>query len=456
MDWMMNMHRSVAFGKQAGNLPYVLIDIDKKTYRSPQWGGGEPVQTPRDRLGDLITYALQSGANYVVVDIALDGRLGVEEQALVERLAGLQASGTWNANQHLLLVRTFQDYSDDGMLLQKMRPGIGELAPLALPNVHSVAPLFLMSSDRILREWLLWHVACTSASEGAASRWRIIPSVQLQVLQLQRVGTGTAPWLEPKSLHLSQDSNDALSQACSGEPADLQRQKQALVELDHHLRSWFATLLQAGDGSHGETPAAKASHGNDGLSSRIVFTLPWAGEVDTSVQVPRIKHPQRGDELPLLRIVPAALVINGQPPPFDLKGSLAVIGASYEESHDLVFTPLGRMPGSLVLINATNSLLGNGVVHAPSPITTWGVALALIMLISLVTAAIHSIVGVVLALVVVLISLLPISFYLFSIGLWLDFALPLIAVVLHRLIENLHENYRALTHAKPQDSNANH
>jgi len=42
-----------------------------------------------------------------------------------------------------------------------------------------------------------------------------------------------------------------------------------------------------------------------------------------------------------------------------------VIGASFAESRDRHLTPLGEMPGTLVLINAIQSLYQHGELTAP-------------------------------------------------------------------------------------------
>lgn len=64
-----------------------------------------------------------------------------------------------------------------------------------------------------------------------------------------------------------------------------------------------------------------------------------------------------------------------------IKGSIVIIGGSYQKSNDFHETPLGEMPGSLIIINAIHSLQIEG---ANKPFPLWAVLLILTAIVFLI------------------------------------------------------------------------
>lgn len=134
-------------------------------------------------------------------------------------------------------------------------------------------------------------------------------------------------------------------------------------------------------------------------------------------------------------------------------GRVVVIGASYEESHDFHMTPAGRVPGSLWIINAIESLMEHGQVQEAHKALRY-----LSLLVFIIVAAIWfpsrwsrwldsvipppltpPLTGIVLFIVMA-----PLSIFLFRHGEWLDFGVPFLGMdLLNRWLVWLHREHSA-------------
>ena len=104
-------------------------------------------------------------------------------------------------------------------------------------------------------------------------------------------------------------------------------------------------------------------------------------------------------------------------------------------------TPVGDMPGAMVIVNAIDSLRAHGQLAPPSLMVKLLVEALLIILMSLVFARFSSVLGLLVSGAAVLVLLIPFSFYFFQWGVWVDFSLPLLAVQLHEVVAEV-EEYR--------------
>jgi len=91
------------------------------------------------------------------------------------------------------------------------------------------------------------------------------------------------------------------------------------------------------------------------------------------------------------------------------------------------------MPGALIVANAVQSLGHHGELRTPDLALTIAIEAGLIFAISLFFALFDSFLGSLLSALAVLLVLLPASLLAFRSGLWLSFAIPLIAIVVHKL-----------------------
>ncbi len=115
------------------------------------------------------------------------------------------------------------------------------------------------------------------------------------------------------------------------------------------------------------------------------------------------------------------------------KDKIVVIGSSYSDGGDLHSTPLGTMPGGLVIINAIHSLLQYG---AMKPSFAWhkGWAILFIIVVSILLTFVNKSFWVILFSAIGVILLTLISAFLFVENVWINFALPLLAIHIHQMV----------------------
>jgi hypothetical protein len=379
IDWLIRMQWGVTGGEPGA--AYVFLDIDEPTYRA--WG--EPFHVPRDRLLALIRHAVDGGAALVVVDIDLS-KPGSDPRAAARLKQYLEAY-TGPDRPPLLLARFFRAPLDpEGPGFYQERESFLDEAVAASPRLHWGSPLFVLDRDRLLRRWRLWEPTCR---DGAPA---VVPSIQLLSVALWRDPDGGADRLD--------EALAKLAPADCAQPMDQD--------------SGPATLRVAG---------LALSTAPSGLGERILYTLPWR-------LGPGEAYPRTPEGSPVLAVRSARPIADEGPPVASegLKGRVVVIGSSFADSRDLYHTPLGLMPGAMILINATRSLQTHGELEPPPWYVKLPVEILLIVLMSLVFALMSSFWGMVVSSVAVVIALLPLSFLFFRTGVWLDFAIPLMAV----------------------------
>ncbi len=385
--------------------PFVLLNIDEPTYRA--WG--EPFHIPRDHLRKLIDYAVQGGAALVIVDIDLSqrGHDPTADQQLQDYLAHYGTTG----KPPLLLARAFRPPLPDQAIRHfterrsflEADPGIADS-----PLIHWGATLFELDQNRVLRRWRLWQVTCDAQGQPTA-----VPSLQLLAVALL-----AQPGADPRQVtnDLRQQLQTVLPTACDAPP------------------------MVAG---HGETITIAGlilSARPEGLAQRILYELTW--RLQPGQAYPSLPGPD-GSRLPLLSVFSALPMTRSDSKPVAkeaVAGRVVIIGGSFWESRDLQLTPLGLMPGVLVLINAIHSLQQHGEMTPPPLYLKLLITVLLILMISLTFTRLHSFRAMVVASLAIIIGLLPVSYYWFKTGVWLDFVIPLCAVMLHWMAARFEEH----------------
>ena len=145
--------------------------------------------------------------------------------------------------------------------------------------------------------------------------------------------------------------------------------------------------------------------------------------------------PTRAGEYLLLATLSALRITEAEQPISTalLTDRIVVIGGSFAESQDIHLTPLGAMPGALIIINAFQSLTEHGELEA---IPLWLVLLietVLIVVMSIAFIVYRNFWGQIISGLFILLVLLPISYALFRHGVWISFALPLLAVQIRQI-----------------------
>ncbi|EDN66545.1 membrane protein [Beggiatoa sp. PS] len=273
-----------------------------------------------------------------------------------------------------------------------IRPSfLDEAVENSMPYVQWASTAFHRNYyDRMVRHWWLWQSACTAQRQPT-----VIPSMQLLAATLIRNGISQQENFE-KTLQSFQPQN------CE----------------DTSTTKALPNQIQIGDFTN--------STGFFGIKQRVMFSMPWI----TQEKPPKVELHDQAQQV-AMRIVSAQYYDN---PLFaqQLAGSIVVIGGSYQEGHDIHWTPLEEMPGALIIINAIHTLLEYGELQ-PLPMAVKILTyLILVVLMSFILARFGYSRGTFILALFVIFILIPSSILLFRFGIWLDFMLPL-AVVMHLL-----------------------
>lgn len=408
-----------------------LIDVDDITWRDPRWGGGEPVLSPREGLARLIDLAFARGASLVVLDVLAEPAAVAASQDGEHLLAEtIERALATDQRRGLVLVRSVrapvttrlvdqEARADRGLYFSEMRASVplDSLSARSGGRVVAAAPYFAYSNDHVLRDWQLFQVVCDRAADGESGTLRVMPSVQLAVLAWrQRWAAERLPWLQghgpcrpfPPSEPASADA-ESRYRASSYGGADFVR-----LERDVQIKAWNQIRELAG------------------TRLALPATPPVAGSLNNRVVFRYLNAP---------RSIPAHSLLWGESQPMlDLKGDVVVIGQTYAESGDHHPTPLGVMPGATVLVNAIDSLSRHGVIQKPALHVKALVLVIEIVVVAGIYALGGAVLGQFLATLAAIVLLIPVSAILFQHGVWLTFALPLLAIQAHAWFDLLREH----------------
>lgn len=378
LDWLIGLQRGLAIPEGVHARPFVFYDIDDATMAA--WG--DPLFTPRDKLATLVDAALQQAPAALVVDVEL-WRGTAQDAALI---AVLRDHASKADAPLLVLLPGFRQTDDEGNGARLvLRPsGIEAVLPPSARRIWA-SPLFEADRDGQFRHWKLWQAYCTPNGDSG-----MIPSVQIAVLAGLHADAGNAGLAQALAMHRPRE--------CGGPPPP------------------EAGALHVGD----LTLDTKASD----YGQRILFSIPWKlGPDESRPEVMVDGRPWR-----LLTVVPAKAVTEGGIRPTVAPGHIAVIGASNQDARDIHATPLGMLPGSLILINAMHSVITHGQVRAPSLALQLITSLVLLSTMSFIFARFPSVVGTIATFAVLLLVLVPLSIYFFRYGIWIDFAIPALVI----------------------------
>jgi len=386
------LQRVTGFRQGRDDLRFAMLDMDEMSYRHKTWN--EPYHAPRDKVLRLIQFAVKGRASIIIVDVDLTKK-GSDKQADAELMAYLNAYPA--SAPPLILMRPKR-----ARLGGDLR-GAGEFRPSLMKqsdhaNIFYAQPLFQRDNrDRVVRRWILMEPGCFNG-KGLA-----LPSVQLltyAILRDKRVGGGHR---FTDSLYRSLDNNRPTG--CAQGPFKPARRP-----------------LMVG----------KIRFNQNARAERLIYTIQWpklslGGEDGGGAAY----------EAHDLNTIPAAFVTDRNYKGYDeVSGRVTIIGASYEASHDLHLTPLGLMPGSLIIINAVKSLSLFQQISQPSLYLRLPLLLGFVLMISVVFSYVNNFLKLIVVVPLVLLAFVPISFWLFKYGVWFDFGLLLLAIKLqHSLMD---------------------
>lgn len=425
----------------------VLIEVDAASWRSTAWGGGEPDRAPRDAMLKLIDYAFALGARQVVLDILVEDRSSrapgapaarVEDQAFAQGLEKLLESPHFDPQRRLVLVRTERRPlpDDEHSHFPELRHSqvVDSVIEKSGGRIVVAAPYFRISTDLVLRDWELFKVVCERPREPGAGAnppglVRVVPSVQLVTAAFD-LGLDTGA-LSPPMGKLARGDIGVTS--CSPFPLMLD---QSPSPVDGPVQECELTQ---------DRPGVCRAEAKDEAGLRQRY---WSGVQQVFAErAPLGALPKGGDpgnrvmfRLAMEDVVrlPAMELLKGQAPERQrfaslLKDRVVVIGQTYEEAGDSFVTPLGRIPGAAVLVNAVHSMSRHGLMQPPASLQIYGVSIFLIVIVGYVFARWSSMVGTIIASAAVVLTAGVGSFFLFAHGVWLDFAAPIVGIQIHKL-----------------------
>lgn len=425
MDLAMQLRQNIIPAMEDKKIPgFVFIDVDNASHH--QWN--EPLITPRDKIKNLIAAAVQGQAKLVVVDYDLSRSIPVEagaplhsdDQALKDYLASY-ASEHCQANKScppIILLRTFQSSSKSIPILRVSF--LDEAVQQSAPYVQWGTAVFYRSIyDQYVRRWRLWDTVCIENQPA------VIPSIELLAAALIR---NKYPLTEgTSSLTPTQTQMLLKKRLAEFQPENCQHKKE-LAELPTQIE--IGELIVNTD--------------KRGIHQRVIFSLSWLVE-GKPPELPHLQFDKSNTPPPILTILSAR---NYAKLPVDtnkinvFQDKVVILGTSSSRGRDIYLTPLGKMPGAMIIINAIHSLLEYEMIES---VPLWaqhiGMVLLILMMSWLFTRS-GSFVAMLLSGGVIIFLLLPITIALFRYGVWLDFALPLLVVQFYRMATNFDELHK--------------
>jgi len=408
MDWLMRTTQQNMPPAQIKNIPqFVWLDIDDETYK--QWG--EPLFTPRDRLLKLIKGGVLAEARLIIVDIDLSrtisgngNKLHLHDKDIVDYLGKYPIY--CNSHPHcppIILARRFAVLSG-GIETQyrKVFPELEQVVEESAYHIQWAAPLFSLSDDYVLRHWKVWQPFCVDGKPAVMASIEVTAGVFLKKDTPQQVKKILAEKLQPLQPH-----------ACINDKIQYSHNTPEQIKLGQ----WnFSTDRYS-------------------IPQRIRYSMPWSMEGKKTAEfLWKTRKGQTEGEFIILRRLPVQQFLEQQNAlQKGLKDSIVIIGGSYAEGRDHYQTPLGLMPGALVIINAVHSLLEYGIIKPISNLSKWLIVVILVVLMSIILLCVPFILGQFFNLLVVLVMLLS-SIILFRFGYWLDFTIPIVFAQLYQII----------------------
>lgn len=376
LDWLSRLVTNTSLAPQP-HQPLFMIEVDEATYM--QWG--EPWLTPADKIADMLVRLIPARPAQIIVDFDLSRR---EDLAPLIKVLSEYARDEDRQTQ-LVFMKTQSLVGNSSHVIPSFRESSLDALIAASDELHWAAPLFRPDKDGVIRNWQLIVGGCR---EGELE---LLPSVQLLSVLLEY-----------------------------GREA---------VALSDQLIRGSQTDCQQTPHFDGEIPLGQnkviAFAGSD-LRHRIIYALPPAPQ-DGYLSIE-----WKGVSLPALTSISAKALLASSTPPTAglLDGSIVIIGATHPDSGDIHQTPLGAMTGALILANSIVALQGLDQVERPPLWLILLIEFVLVLGTSWLFLKMSPYTATMVSAALIIVVVVPLSLLAFSQGVWLDFALPVLAVQL--------------------------
>lgn len=414
MDLMMGLYKNVIPPAKEKEPPFVLLDIDDETLLS--WSKpNEPLSyIPLVWLKNLIDTAVQAKARLIIVDVDLNESLKPHKQELWKYL-----------KDHVTKCRKENQLTCSPIILARavdsskypVRPLTGFFEDVvSAPYVQwGSTEFYSFEAPDLARRWKLWEPTCTRGKGQPG----MLPSIELLAMGIIR--------------DCSKNIQDTLSQF----------QPQNCNDNDNNdnevILPTSVTLC-----------GLEMSSNPYSVQQRIMYRIPWLDTEKTLGKETNISgklvekfavYYDGANEVPVLKVFSAQSYAEKLKLPEDLKAikailadKIVVIGASYHSMNkpDFFSTPIGEMPGALVIINATYALLQGLIIK---PVSLWSIVVVLIIIFSLLSSVPERWMHLGQAgIIIIIIVLLGCSIILLESAIWLNIAVPVAIIETFRII----------------------
>lgn len=419
IDFIMQFYQDIIPEMEKKKIPaFIFLDVDDVSRQ--QWD--DPLVTPREKIKNLIATAVQGQASLVVVDydlnrpipVAAGAPLHFGDQALKTYLANYASQHcqeTENSCPPILLARTFQLPTDS---IPKPRLGfLEEAVEQSAPYVQWGTVQFERSDyDQRVRRWRLWEPVCVENQPA------MIPSIELLAAALIR---NQDPLTAGNSALTPAETQALLNKRLTEfQPENCQHEEEP-IELSSQIQMGDLTI----------------NTDQQGIFQRVRFSFSWPAD-----KKPGLDYFQYDQSGQLALAVLSAHHYAKLPVESDIsvfKNNIVIIGSSSPQTRDIYPTPLGEMPGAMIIVNAIHSLLEYGVIKpVPSGVKVV-LMVILIFVMSWLFTRLNPFMSMILLIFLIGVVVLPIAIALFRYGVWLDFALPLLVVQIYQMTADLDE-----------------
>ncbi|RKZ84211.1 MAG: hypothetical protein DRR16_15345 [Candidatus Parabeggiatoa sp. nov. 3] len=404
MDWLMQLNQNIIPPIQNNNIPpVVVLDIDDKTY----YDWGEPLFTPRERLKNMIKATVEAKARLVIVDLEVSqktpvegSRLHPDDQALKTYLESYIIECKRKIDNSvcptIILKRTFSTKSSPVPIL---RTGfLDEVVAQGAPYVQWASKQFYPAGDQVVRRWKLWQPACTADNQP-----EVVPSIELLAMSLVKEDC------------ITQDVQNALRsflpEDCDKDYAPLQKSLPETFNL-------CGLPINTKD--------------RWGINQRIMYRMSWLVD-DEPPQLPYFVTDKTA--IPVLTIFSAQPYTESLPQASldALTDSIVVIGGSYREGRDIQLTPVGDMPGALLIVNVIHSVLQHEEIEL-SPTGKLLTTVLFLVILSILFGMFPFWWSMTISGILTIFVLLPLTMVFVHYGMWFNIALPLIVVSIYQMV----------------------
>ena len=306
-------------------IPTVLVDIDDITYQ--QWN--KPERTPRDRLGALIRRVADEGARVIIVDIDLRSPSS-NDDSLRQALESIEKADIL-IPRILAPSRTRQD-----VLIYDTTP-FDDLEKKE--NIWFADAGFDTDFDRVTRKHSAWRDKAGPDRPTPVERIVPIPTIGFLASRL------ADPRKADDRLRLVCAFKSTVPDSCRDNPTPSFSLASARLHSTTEPSPDFAIVFDVT---------------NSDLLGGVSHAVNYEAE-GRHVQLPQVTR------LSAFALMAHPLIERDKSRiPTVLNDSVVVIGNTHVNIRDHWFTPVGNMPGAVLLINSINSFMHYDAAHEPA------------------------------------------------------------------------------------------